>query len=512
MISGFKKVNVLLLLVFFIALIVRFLYFPKDISFGYDQARDAYTSLKVMSGDLKIIGPSTTLPNVYHGAAFYYIFGPVYKLSGGDTQGLSVFMRIYNSIGIFLVFAISFNLFKNKIVAILAATLFAFSFEQSQYSIFLGHPALGVISVLVFYLGLSSFIFKKNKFGLPLALFGLGMSMQFHFTLINLFLVLIANLILFKKKFFKINFRMFLLSTFSLIFATSTFLLAELKYGFRTLKTLINFFGKTGLGNENPIKLENSMIILRRFIHDNVISLDLIGAFLILLMAVLFFMLIRMKNTERQGKFLLTWLVVGIVPYLSGKNIYTNYYFAIGASVSILILVSYFISLAFSKSKTIGLLLLSIIVMSNLYLITKINPRGTIEEVNAQVGMRLSDEMDLIDYAYQKAEGKPFSINALTIPYQINTTWSYLFEWYGFNKYGYLPIWGGEAASGYEGNLEVITAQSNLPLKRISFIEPGRGKEGWMQEEFPKVENLFWDVREEKYIGEFKVQYREKKI
>ena len=102
------------------------------------------------------------MPDVYHGSAFYYIFGPIYKLFGTDPEVLSMFLRIYNAFGIFLVYFIALNLFKDKKIALLSSIFFAFSFEQTQYAMFLGHPALGVISTLVFYLGLSLFIFNKK--------------------------------------------------------------------------------------------------------------------------------------------------------------------------------------------------------------------------------------------------------------------------------------------------------------------------------------------------------------
>ncbi|OGM60979.1 hypothetical protein A2955_01790 [Candidatus Woesebacteria bacterium RIFCSPLOWO2_01_FULL_37_19] len=507
-----NKMNRYLFLIFLAALIIRFLYYPSEISFGYDQARDAYASLKAVSGDFKIIGPPTTMPDVYHGSAFYYIFGPIYKLFGTDPEVLSMFLRIYNAFGIFLVYFIALNLFKDKKIALLSSIFFAFSFEQTQYAMFLGHPALGVISTLVFYLGLSLFIFNKKKIGLSVALFGAGMSMQFHFTLINLFFVFLITAIIFRKQFLKINLKVVLLSILALSLSVSTFILAEIKYGFRTTNTLLEFLGGKSMDTTKTIQLENLAVVLKRFLHDNVYSFQTSRYLILPMLLITFYWVIRNQKYKEGGVFLFVWLFAGILPYISGGNVQTNYYFAIGASVSILILSSVVIVKIYEKYKFIGGLIFSLIILSNLKLVTSINPKGTLPEVNAQVGMHLPDEKLILDYIYQKAEGKAFSVNALTIPYKINTTWSYLFEWYGLKRYGYLPIWGGDAAEGYEGNLEVIKAQSKLPKIRFSIVEPKRGMEAWMLEEFTKDEDLFWELKEEKKFGDFVVQYRNKRI
>lgn len=45
---GMKKNWWVLIITFILALAVRFLYFPNDISFTYDQARDAFVSQKIV--------------------------------------------------------------------------------------------------------------------------------------------------------------------------------------------------------------------------------------------------------------------------------------------------------------------------------------------------------------------------------------------------------------------------------------------------------------------------------
>ena len=136
------------------------------------------------------------------------------------------------------------------------------------------------------------------------------------------------------------------------------------------------------------------------------------------------------------------------------------------------------------------------------------NPEGTIVEIVSQDGMLLNDQKKIVDFIYQNAKEDQFSVSALTVPYQVNTTWAYLFEWYGFQKYSYLPVWGGSTAEGFEGNLEMETARSELPERYYVIIEPTRGLHSWLITDFFEEENLFTESVEEKKFGKIVVQVR----
>jgi hypothetical protein len=88
--------------------------------------------------------------------------------------------------------------------------------------------------------------------------------------------------------------------------------------------------------------------------------------------------------------------------------------------------------------------------------------------------------------------------------------WSYVIEQSGQKKYGYLPVWGGDAAEGYSGHLKVEKARSILPTKQFLILEPTRGIEQYMIDDFLNQENLFTKSVEEKQFGLIKVQIREK--
>jgi 4-amino-4-deoxy-L-arabinose transferase-like glycosyltransferase len=485
-----KKKTLYTLFGFFLtAVFIRFLFFPSNTQFAYDHAREAFNARQILSGDFKIIGPPTTAnPLINHGALFYYIAAPVYWLSGGNPEGLSIFLRLYNAAGVFLIFALG-TIIANKRTGLMAALLYAISFEQTQYSLFMGHPAMAVLTTMTMYFGFALLIFRKKTWGLILAAVGFGLSIQFHFGLVALAPLFVLYPLVFRKQLPKVSVKTILVALTGFALTTITFILADLKYNFRTLHGLLLLLQppKSDTGNIFS-KLEILHAVLQRYITDNFFIVPFVG-FSIIVLGVVFFLLIKRKPTRSQGIFLLIWLIWGmILYYLANSQIY---YYSVGTSISLLLLAAFLLDTILIKKRIIGITVITLIVIWNFYQIMLYNPQGPINAITSQDGMLLKDEKAIIDYTYKKADGKPFAINALTIPYEINTTWSYLYDWYGKKKYGYVPVWGGSHASGFYTALQVNTARSTLPDKRFLIIEQTPGLLGSLREDFFKEENQY---------------------
>jgi 4-amino-4-deoxy-L-arabinose transferase-like glycosyltransferase len=491
-----------LAIVFLIGIFIRFIYFPSDISFTYDQARDAFASLQVAAGNIKILGPSTVVPGIYHGPLFYYLAAPFYKLSHGNPEVVSAILRIYNALGIFLVYLITRRIFTHK-AALISALLFAVSFEQSQFSLFLGHPALAVPAILLFYFGLSQLIFSRQGRGLILTFLGLGLAIQFHFAMVGLLPILLLLLLIFRPR-LSVSVIVSSLLVFSL--TVSTFLLAELKFGFRTSKALFSILTSSSSGSRPD--LSHLVLIGSRYIRDNFTYLSPLNTLVFFSSLLVLGYFIWHRSLRRTGIFLSVWLAGGLLPYLFDRSTIPIYYYTMAGSVSLLILMGFLISRLYSISRPIALTLLVLLIVSNFRLINAYNPLGTIEEIIVQSGSLLSQQKQIIDFTYSRAQHQPFAVNALTNPYGINTTWSYLYEWYGLSKYGYLPVWAGDTAAGYPGNLKVISARSQLPPLQFTILEPSRGMYPWLKYKFSDEENLFTHVIDEYHLGEFTIQSR----
>lgn len=500
----------MLIFIFLLALVLRFLYFPDNIYFGYDQARDAFNALSIFHGDIKIIGPSTTFEGLNHGVLHWYILAPFYGLFK-NPEIVAIAFRVFNALGVFLIFYLGKILFDRK-VGLIAAILYTVSFEQTQFAIYIGNPTLGSLSVPLMYLGLALVIFAKKAWGLPLAFLGLGFSIQLQFALFYLIVPFILILIFYKKYFLNLSLKIWGLSSLALFFALSTFILAEIKYQFRASNALLNMVTQVSDKNFNNI-FSTYFFEIIQMVKYNILgnlSNTLTPIFLVLLFIILVY-LIRQKENFIKLKFLSIWFFsLFIIFYMGGgvsepsRNI-PLYYPNVGISIALLLFVAFLLNKLKFK-----IIIIFLIVLMNLQLIKDLNHRGSMAEIDVQQGMLLSDEKKILDYMYQDAKGEPFAVKAVTMPFDINTTWSYLFEYYGNKIYGYMPLWNGKAAEGYPGNLVIQEAQEGLPSKRYVIIEPLRGVPEYLMNDFMRTENYFTNIANEKRIGLFIIQSRKK--
>lgn len=508
------KILFFLLTIFIIALILRFRYFPDDIYFGIDQATGSFAVKEILDGQPKLIGPTTTFPGLRHGVLFYYLYAPFYMIGNGDPIFAAAFLRVINALGIFLIFMLGAVLF-NKYVGVLAAFLFAVSFEQTQFALYFNHPSLAVISILIMYLGLALLIFQKKEIGLVIALVGLGLSIQFEFILTYLFIPFVIILLVFRKSLPKLGLKTLFLGMTAFLLTVLTFIIAEIKFSFRS----INLLPQLLIGNTE--KSLYRIISTYFFEMGQVIKFSLIGVDQLRLVTgmIVFisFWWLLFSKIRKQLAFLGIWFFSVIIVYFvtGGEDLKVDiiqYHPNVGVSLSLLLLIAY---LLYSLGKKIGytsiIPILIIITLLNFSLIQKINPYGSMPEINAQSFMLLSDEKKVIDFIYSDALGKPFVVKGITLPFYINSTWSYLFEWYGQQKYGYLPIWGGKNAAGYPGRLVVEEAQDKLPDNRYLIIEPVRGIPVHLINSYLQEENYFTNLQEEWKIGSFVVQKRQPK-
>jgi hypothetical protein len=495
----------ILILIFFLGLALRLIYFPKNVYFASDQARDAYFSSEVMHGDIKIIGPGTTLSKyISHGVLYYYIMGPVYMLSQGSPYIPALLIILLNALGVFVVFLIGKDLFNTK-VGLICALLYAVSFEQSQYAIFFSHPGMALIFVLLYYLGLTELLFKNNSKGLILSALCAGIATQLHFSLIILAALLPIYVLLFHNNKLRLKRSDIFWSIVAWGLAMSTFFIAELKY--KHWRMFILSMGKDG-SSMFGFYINNFIYALKRYSGDNLIFYardSILGVFMVI---IIFGILIKKKSTRRIGLFLSVWFMAGSVAYLIGHG--STYYFGIGGSISLIIASAAIINFLWDKIPFAAFVLIGIIVVLNIYKIVTVNAFGPIDEIMAPPRMLLSDELRAIDYIYSQAGDEKFSIHGLTIPYNIKTTWDYLFNWYGKKKYGFVPVWGGEDALGSEGSLEVVRARSSLPEKQFLIVEPLVGLSDDVVNEFFKEEDYFTHFVSEKKFGVITVQIREK--
>ncbi|MGH7246106.1 MAG: hypothetical protein ACREGI_04185, partial [Candidatus Levyibacteriota bacterium] len=82
--------------------------------------------------------------------------------------------------------------------------------------------------------------------------------------------------------------------------------------------------------------------------------------------------------------------------------------------------------------------------------------------------LTIAQEKQVIDYTYQQAMGKPFSICTVSNPLFSNTLWGYLYNWYGKNTYHYVPFWAGQK----QVETSILPYDTNHTAIRFLIVEP----------------------------------------
>lgn len=462
-------------LIFLFAFTLRFLsIWPANTIVGFDQARDFFDARKIISeGDLRIIGPTAgNNPNLHHGVLYLYYLIPPLVFLGGNPTWAALWNSLFNAATLLVLFFLNKSLF-NARAGLFAAIIAASSFQFIQYSGWLSNPSPTLLTVPLFFLGLWSYLQKKN-WGLALAGLALGISIQFELFFLYLIPTLILFWLLFRPKLPHLKLTLISLGLFCL--STLTMILTEVKYSFAGVFSLLGAgdkvgFGKASLATTLPQFLDR---VGGTFAQNLWPIRTELGIFL----AVLLIGTLLLHLRQKGALFILLYLLSPALMLLLGYH--NAPWFLIGLPPAIALAAGF----ALSKIRylTISAALLVLIVWANTQAV--VNSFGKFQLLlEPDQSSQMSKQLQVIDYTYTASNHEPFTINTLTNPLYINAVWGYHYSWYGWSKYGYLPSWSGgdqlhpydtlPKANGQEKYLYLIMDQTfRIPYShKLSLIE-----------------------------------------
>ena len=499
-----------LILIFALALILRTLFLQNlSLTFGYDQARDAFIAQQIANGDFKILGPPSSAPGLYHGVFYYYFLAIPYALSKSPII-TAYWVALWNALTVFTVYALAWFMTRKQGAAILASLLFAVSWESTQYATWLSNPTIAVWTVPLIYLGLWAWINPSassgqgKKWGPIMCGVGLGLSAQADIFLAYHLPPVVLWLWIASKNITKKSILMF---TLSLVASVSTLIVSEFKFGFKGLQGVMH------------LATTQDAIVLSRGLGDFIVlffnqigklfayssypaNVGLGGGLILLLVATSLISWGKKQKTSWQP-FLATWLFSHITIVTVGGTSTPFLNVGTGAAVSILLGITLW--QMWKTKRILFVALLAAILFGNLSKIFKENPRGsTIFAI--QKDMLLSKQLGAVDYTYNEAKGEPFTINTITSPLYINIVWTYLYKWYGLPKYGYVPDWHGPEQWGQVDTLNKVNKRSET---YFLIKEPLDGIPTGFVEDIEREEGYFSKVSDEKSFGSLVVQKRQ---
>jgi hypothetical protein len=501
------KKNLFFLIVTSVIFLLSFVYalhlISSQVTFGYDQARDAYEAFSIWSGHhLKILGPSSDVPGLNHGVLWYYFLALAYGITQGSPEGAAAFMMSILYLFIPIIGVIAYKISKSYKDTLTTVVLYSFAPLCMTFSYWLANPALALLISPPLLLLIWIYLKKQNKI---LALFiglGYGLLIQSDFA----FLVLLFTIPLYIY-FFKLKVKLSNVLFFSsgLLIALLTFIISYIKFQTNFIQIILSFLvNNTGTGFSTSsaiLSLVDSTV--------NVFSVTFLPFPKLLVFTLLLILIFYKRKTvininNKLITFLLIWLSGSLLLFIfnhgnmSSIFLYSPFLFS-GALLLSLILNNLI------KKEFVRYLSLAVIILFQVSLINNWN-KEYFNPLSVQQGITTKFEKEIVNYTYEGAKGKAFIINSITNPLYINTTWSYLYEYYGKNKYNYLPYWGGRSQVGYLGNL-LEKSPSDTTLRYL-IIEPQAGIQEIWKARIIYDEDKISDVIERKQFGNYEVQKR----
>lgn len=492
--------KLILFAIFILALVARWWYLPaKAISFAYDQGRDAFLIQEMLRGDLKVLGPPVSgVPGLFHGVLYYYVIAPAYFFGHGDPVAVAYFLSFISSLGVFIVYYLTYLFTKRVVPGLISALIFAFSFEATQYANLMTNASMGVWFTPIIYIGLYLWIKKFSKWAPIITGLGFGLALQSEVALGYHLIPIILWLAAFRKE---ISIKDIMKFGTSFLVAVSSMVLAEIKFGFRGISGIAYVLtSQDGIVQTKQLSdfvitflNQSGKTFAYTLFPQNLVFGGLLGFLMII---------IALRSKSLWSKFLATYIFAYLVALPFGG--WNMRHILVGVAPAVAILSGIFIWKYLGKSKILAFVVLLIILGSNFAKILKENKNG--QTLFLFQDMMLSTETKAVDYTYQKAGGKPFSISTLTSPLFVNTVWSYLYNRYGLSKYGYFPYWVGRDQVGQLGN----NLQSPPPntTEHFFIMEPTYGIPSIWVTYAKGDQDSMSTLKDQKSFGELVVQER----
>lgn len=428
---------------------------PLDISsFGYDQARDAQRIYDmVYLHHLKLVGPETDIPGVFNGPLLYYLLLPVYvAFHFNPIAAVALFIGINLLTGL-LVYSTGRVLFKNVWVSVLAVVFWIFSFDQISFSHYISNASLMGLGSVLFFLGSSLYFIKGKTYGLFISILGLGIAIQSNFYLAYLILFYILFFYLYPRK---LNLKVIIWNIILLFVLLSPFIIAELKWHFMMTRSFLSYVGTQGGLHALTGSITAYVNKIGEAIYYSFFSLNLfVGVLLILGLIVAAYITSKEK---KELLYVMIWSFSTLSLFGFSSGVFSVHVINLTILPGMTLLVSYAVLNILQQKKYLwlGVFFLLLMIVGNMKLLIGSN------YTSKTIVMSYAQEEQVIDYTYQQAQGKPFSICAVSDPLFINTVWSYLYDHYGLPKYHYLPFWAGQQQNANTNMLTYDSAHTSL--------------------------------------------------
>lgn len=477
----------------------------SQVNFYYDQARDAYEAYSIWHNfDIKVIGPATDIPGLYHGALWFYFLAPLYFIGQGSFDIAATLFFLLSWLTLPLVWLLAKELSKNPKVATATVILYAFSPLFQLSSRWVSNPTLGLMLMpIVMY---SMWMYLKSAKSKYAVVLGISTALVIHANLGYALVLLTAPLFWFLRE--KRSWKSLIPLFMSFGVVMSPFALAEVKFHGRGIQAFVEFIVHRKGSNSSIIGiLELTLKKWNELFKYSFVTLPMIVTTILLLVLIGLIFAPQLKKIRREVLFLFVWIVNLLLFQFFNTGISTSVFvhfpYVIAAMLLVVMILGRFVKNKFALAAIMIVLMVFQIQKSMELIAESRNP------LTVQIGATYENVKKVINYTYKNTDTPMFTVNTITSPLFINTTWAYAYNFYGQKQYGFLPYWDGRDQAGLLGSMPVRDGQKHvLGETRYLIIEPTTGIPEYFMNQIMGEENSWSELVSEEMIGNFKIQKR----
>ena len=400
-----------------LAAFLRFYKIEEYMIFLGDEGRDAIIVKDMIDKwHFPLIGPPTSVGNIYLGPLYYYMMLPPMVLTNFNPVSASVMVAMIGVATVFLVYYLGKTWF-GRGAGLLAAYLYAISPVTINYSRFSWNPNPLPFFTLLAILSIVKLQKSNNFLWLILTGLSLAAALQMHYLALILIPV-IVTLWFYQvlKKSAKENFlKGTLLGLAAFLITMSPLFWFDLRHNFLNYKAVIALFGKGEAVGMNLFsnfgripEIYNYVLIGRYMAGEN--------ALLAILLSLIIFTLLIYWIIKRKI-ILAVWIIVGLVGLSFYQNGIYDHYLGFLNPAPYLLLGSL---LALRKFKWVIAGLAIIITIVNLQKNPLVNPPNN----------QLKKTQDIANFIIKESEDKPLNF-ALLAKNNYDSAYQFYLEIYG---------------------------------------------------------------------------------
>ena len=413
---------ILLALVTILAAVLRFWRLPEYMTFLGDEGRDALAVKRmIVDHKFRLIGPVTSVGNMYLGPLYYYLMFPAMFLAGLSPIGPAAMVAFLSVMTTALIYFYGWEWIGRK-AALMAAFLYAISSVVITFSRSSWNPNVMPFFALISIYGIWRVWQKKQFWWLIILGVSLSFTVQSHWLgllllpTVGLFwLMTLIEIFKTKKNRKKFWLQSFFGLGFFLLLTIAPLVWFDLRHGFLNSQAFSKFFTGQG-GNSNLVitgAFSNLWFLTKNIFTRLVVGKDLYWGYWLSLMVVILVALKIIREsllvswhrfiTRNPGLFLiLIWFLVGLLFLGTYQQSLYDHYFGFLFPVPFL-LVGWILAMIWC-GKLPGRISTMLLLAGLVWLAVKESP------LRYPPSYQLPRTQTIANFILEKAEDKPFNL------------------------------------------------------------------------------------------------------